>query len=119
MIQIPANLIRQYTTFIEQRGVEEMPHRYYVKWLRYYFDFWHKYNLIQTGEESLSAFTEKLKEKKQAENFRKQAHHAISLFYEPEHCSGRKNPEQHIPWQCHCIGTRSIRDLPALYSTRG
>jgi len=39
---------------------------------------------------SLAAFTGKLKEKKQAENLRKQAHRAVSLFYEMGHLSGRK-----------------------------
>jgi hypothetical protein len=42
------------------------------------------------NKESLSAFLEKLKEKKQAESLRKQAHHAVSLFYEMGHLSGRK-----------------------------
>ena len=41
-------------------------------------------------KESLAAFLEKLKEKKQAESLRKQAHHAVSLFYEMGHLSGRK-----------------------------
>ena len=63
MIQIPANLINRYPAFIEQRGVEAGQHRYYVKWLRYYLDFCHKYKLIQTENESLSAFMGKLKEK--------------------------------------------------------
>ena len=31
MIQIPTNLIGEYTTFIEFRGVKVARHRYYVK----------------------------------------------------------------------------------------
>ncbi len=80
MIQIPADIQSAYTSFIEQRGVKAERHRYYVKWLRYYLDFCHKYNVKQTAQLSLAAFTGKLKEKKQAENLRKEAHHAISLF---------------------------------------
>ncbi|MEA3428204.1 MAG: phage integrase N-terminal SAM-like domain-containing protein [Thermodesulfobacteriota bacterium] len=90
MIQIPADIHSAYTSFIEQRGVKAGQHRYYVKWLRYYLDFCHKYNVKQTAQVSLAAFTGKLKEKKQAENLRKQAYHAISLFYEMGHLSGRK-----------------------------
>jgi hypothetical protein len=43
MIQIPADIHSAYTSFIEQRGVKAGQHRYYVKWLRYYLDFCHKY----------------------------------------------------------------------------
>ena len=52
MIQIPADLAKLYTSFMEQKGVETDQHRYYIK--------------------------------------RKQAHHAVSLFYEMGHLSGRK-----------------------------
>jgi hypothetical protein len=60
------------------------------KWLRYYLYFCHKYKFNRQNKESLSAFLEKLKEKKQAESMRKQAHHAVSLFYEMNHLSDRK-----------------------------
>ena len=63
MIQIPANLITTYTTFLQQSGVPSGQHRYYIKWLRYYFDFCSKYNFRQEGKESFAAFVEKLKEK--------------------------------------------------------
>ena len=79
MLKIQHNLVNKYNAFIEQRGVETGHHRHYVKWLRYYLDFCHKYSFNQIEKESLSAFLKKLEEKKQAENLRKQAHHAISL----------------------------------------
>ena len=75
---------------MEQKGLETDQHRYYIKWLRYYLDFCHKYKFKRQNKESLSAFLEKLKEKKQAESLRKQAHYAVSLFYEMGHLSGRK-----------------------------
>lgn len=90
MIQIPANLVTTYTTFLQQSGVPSGQHRYYIKWLRYYFDFCSKYNFRHEGKESFAAFVEKLKEKKQGENLRKQAHHAVSLFYEMEQYSEGK-----------------------------
>ena len=79
MLKIQHNLVNKYNAFIEQKGVETGHHRNYVKWLRYYLDFCHKYSFNQIEKESLSAFLKKLEEKKQAENLRKQAHHAISL----------------------------------------
>jgi len=39
MIQIPADLAKLYTSFMEQKGVEADQHRHYIKWLRYYLDF--------------------------------------------------------------------------------
>ena len=83
-------------------------HRYYVKWLRYYLDFCHKYNVKQTAQVSLAAFTGKLKEKKQAENLRKQAHHAIALFYEMKHCSGRKIQNDTFRGNVATVGRNSL-----------
>jgi len=82
MIQIPAHLSSKYKAFIEHKGVQASVHQYYVKWLRYFFDFCHKYNFKLDGKESLPAFVEKLKAKKQTEEQRKQAHRAISLYHE-------------------------------------
>ncbi|MBW2569346.1 MAG: hypothetical protein JRD93_06455 [Deltaproteobacteria bacterium] len=65
MIQIPADIHSAYASFIKQRGVETDQHRYYIKWLRYYLDFCHKYKFKRQNKERLSAFLEKLKEKKQ------------------------------------------------------
>ena len=59
MIQIPADLAKLYTSFMEQKGVETDQHRYYIK--------------------------------------RKQAHHAVSLFYEMGHLSGRKTSVREPP----------------------
>jgi hypothetical protein len=63
MIQIAADLAKLYTSFMEQKGLETDQHRYYIKWLRYYLDFCHKYKFKRQNKESLSAFLEKLKEK--------------------------------------------------------
>jgi len=78
------------------------------KWLCYYLDFCHKYNVKQTAQVSLAAFTEKLKEKKQAENLRKQAHHAISLFYEMKHCYGRKIQNDTFSGNVAAVGRTSF-----------
>ncbi len=82
MIQIPADLAKLYTSFMEQKGVGTDQHRYYIKWLHYYLDFCHKYKFKRQNKESLSAFFEKLKEKKQAESLRKQLAGAAAITRE-------------------------------------
>jgi hypothetical protein len=58
MIQIPADLAKLYTSFMEQKGVETDQHRYYIK--------------------------------------RKQAHHAVSLFYEDGPSFRQEDQERYI-----------------------
>jgi len=88
MIQIPAHFVSQYIKFIAGRGVPPAGQQYYVKWLRYYLDFCQKYSFRQNAGESVAAFIEKLKEKKQADKQRAQAHHAISLYCDMLHVQG-------------------------------
>ena len=80
MIQIPAQLLRQYTIFLTHQGVVQQEHRYYVKWIRFYFDFCHKYNFRQCSDAGPSAFMDKLTEKKQSKKQIRQAHHAVTLY---------------------------------------
>ena len=113
MRQIPAELHTGYISFIDQRGVPTEQHRFYLKWLRYYLDYCHKYRVPNTAHKSLSAFLAKLKEKKQAENLRNQAHKAISLFYEMKNCSDRKIQKDKysgndVAVSCILYGTSSL-----------
>ena len=82
MLQIPPEMARQYTHFLRKKGVAINRAGYYLKWLRYYLDFCNRYDFKTGDRKGLSAFLEKLEEKKQAESLIKQAHHAISLFCE-------------------------------------
>ena len=50
----------------------------------YYLDFCAKYHHEESNRESLSRFIEKLKEKKQVEEKRKQASQSVAIFYELE-----------------------------------
>ena len=56
MINISAQLLNQYTSFIGSSGVQKPAQKYYVKGLRYYLDFFHKYKLQQEAKKSLAAF---------------------------------------------------------------
>ena len=65
-----------------QKNIPSQKHRYYLKWLRYYLDFCHKYGFEKENTASLAAFIEKLVEKGQGQDLRKQAYHAVSVFHE-------------------------------------
>ena len=73
MIQTPAPIVRQSTEYITQQGIPSGQHGYYLKWVRYYLDFCHKYNFKQGTESSLPSFLKKLEQKKLKINLREQA----------------------------------------------
>lgn len=81
MLQIPAQLTDQFTTYIGQQGIPAGQHRYYLKWMRYYLDFCHKYHIEQGTDMSLSAFLKKLNEKKQPAQLQNQATQSVQLFF--------------------------------------
>ena len=82
MLQLPIDMKQGYHRFLQDKKTPSYAHNYYMKWLRYYLDFCHKYNFKKTNQESLPAFIRKLVEKKQNKNMQKQAVQAIELFYE-------------------------------------
>ncbi len=63
-----------------KKGIPLPAHFHYRKWLRYYLDFCLRYHHKPADKESLAPFVQKLKDKKQTEQQRKQAFDAISLF---------------------------------------
>lgn len=81
MLQIPAQIASQFRTYIGQQGIPAGQHRYYLKWMRYYLDFCHKYHFEQGTDTSLSAFLKKLDEKKQSVQLQKQAEQAVRLYF--------------------------------------
>jgi len=84
MLRIPPDLVDRYSRYIQQQGVTAGQQRHYLKWLRYYLDFCRKYNFQALNDQGLAAFLAKLKQKKQGPFFRKQARHAVILFYNLE-----------------------------------
>lgn len=81
MLQIPKNIIHLYDTCLERDKIATKLHVHYKKWLRYYLDFCHKYNFKPADKKSFPSFNDKLKAKNQPELFRKQAYHAVCLYY--------------------------------------
>lgn len=82
MIRIPDSIFSEYAAHLKNRNVPPARFSEYKKWLRYYLDFFCKYRLTDAKAERVRLFCEKLKEKKQTEDQRERAAHAISLFLE-------------------------------------
>ena len=81
MIKIETTLKNNYTLILSKNGIPEKEHGYYFKWLRYYLDFYHKYNFNRADSKSLPRFIEKLDSKKQNKNQQRQATYAVRFFY--------------------------------------
>jgi len=96
MLQIPAPLIRQFTTFISQKGITSQNQNYYLKWVRFYLDFCLKYNFKQGTDKSLVAFAKKLQQKKQPLFLQKQAEQAVRLYFEFIASSPSQTEDTHI-----------------------
>jgi hypothetical protein len=82
MEKIPSNVRTAVETRLRQKGVTPNTQAAYLKWLRYYLDFCHKYHFPQKQQESLPHFLKKLQEKRQTESQREQAAEAIGVYYE-------------------------------------
>ncbi len=81
MLQIPDQLATKFTIHVSQQGIPPEQHRYYLKWLRYYLDFCHKYHFKEGTDGSLSAFLEKLDQKKQSLQLQQQAKQAVQFYF--------------------------------------
>ena len=79
MIPLPPQIANQFNTLLVEQAISNSVCAYYRKWLRYYWDFCHKYQFDPVCRQSLSPFLQKLQDKNQAESLRKQAHHAVSI----------------------------------------
>ncbi len=82
MIDVPSKIKTYYDALLAKKSIEVKYHNYYRKWLRYYLDFCKKYKFLHSNKESLPLFINKLNEKNQSQQQQKQAHHAVSLYYE-------------------------------------
>jgi hypothetical protein len=71
-LSLPSELARLYDTLLERKAVavEQRPH--YKKWLRFYWDFCHKYAFEPTDRQNFAVFREKLRAKQQSESQCKQ-----------------------------------------------
>jgi len=81
MVVLDKDLVARFLACLVQHRIVEKDHAFYVKWLRYYVDFCHKYGLMQEEAASLQPFLKKLRQKKQSDWQVQQAAAAIGFFH--------------------------------------
>jgi hypothetical protein len=81
MFNVPSALRKQFAACLQQQAVPQRAQAAYHKWLRYYWDFCHKYHFPHEHRESLPHFLKKLQEKRQTQAQQEQAAHALGLYY--------------------------------------
>ena len=82
MKQVPLDIKARFDALLAKRDIPEKSRFHYRKCLRYFLDFCHKYELKPSDRKSLPQFLRKLRDKRQNDHQRKQASHAISIYYE-------------------------------------
>jgi hypothetical protein len=73
MIQIEPILLKNYSAILNNNRMPENEQGSFIKWLRYYLDFCHKYGFEKTDPSNLPRFIEKLRSKKQNSSQQRQA----------------------------------------------
>lgn len=81
MLFLPVELTRHYGLQLDNHGIADHRRPHFLKWLRYYWDFCHKYGYAPNDRASLSPFEEKLRSKHQKDFQCEQARQAISPYY--------------------------------------
>lgn len=81
MFTIPHPVLARYTAVLNEHQIVGPRCAEYQKWLRYFLDYCHKYPVPGARSERIRLFCEKLREKKQSEQQRQQAAHAVSLYF--------------------------------------
>jgi integron integrase len=82
MQKLPDDLNRNFTQILIDKNLPKPEHYFCIKWLRYYWDFCHKYHHNPFTSTSLPLFLGKLLEKKQSVQQQNQAKFAIGLLYD-------------------------------------
>ena len=81
MVQIPSHLVTRYQAYCRGCRMNDADCADYLKWLRFFLDFCEKYQISGDIETRIKRFLDKLQEKKQAEDLRRRARHAVSLYF--------------------------------------
>ena len=82
MLLIPNAILTEYAAHLNTKKIPATRISEYKKWLRYYLGFCDKYPLPPEKAEQVRLFCEKLKEKKQSDEQRERAAHAVSLYFD-------------------------------------
>ncbi|MES9901277.1 MAG: integron integrase [Sedimenticola sp.] len=110
MLVTPPIILHQYEATLTTASIPRQHIGYYRKWLRFYLDFCNKYKFDPENTESFSRFNEKLKEKHQSDVFRKQAYHAIALYYQMRNSSRKASINLDISPMSSAAGDVQLHD---------
>lgn len=69
MLPISQDILTSFDEILKKREVPARLHIHYRKWLRYFFDFCHKYSPPDTKSEQVQLFIDKLDQKNRLPNF--------------------------------------------------
>lgn len=81
MVKIPDHLVGRYQAYCRGCGINDVDRADYLKWLRFFLDFCEKYQISGDTGTRIKRFLDKLQEKKQREDQRRRARHAVSLYF--------------------------------------
>lgn len=96
MILLPPHLYRQYRAFCANKGIGDTLFADYVKWLRFFLDFCEKHHVACEEADRTRRFMDKLQQKGQPEEKRRQARQAVEGYFEMIGAgAGRQQPIQH------------------------
>lgn len=90
MYLVPNIIYNQYVEVLNKCEIPISQHVEYKKWLRFFLDFCGKYPEQEGAVDCVQPFLEKLREKKQGEQQRKQAAHAVKLYCDMQGEEGNK-----------------------------
>jgi len=95
MIALPSIILERFDQVLRNKALPNNTRFVYTKWLRFYWDFCHKFQHIPLNANSLPLFLKKLQDKQQSKRHQQQAHQAVSLFYAMQTANHNPaNPEQ-------------------------
>ncbi|MDD2734819.1 MAG: integron integrase [Desulfuromonadaceae bacterium] len=103
MYLVPNNLVNQYVAVLEKQDIPISQFEDYKKWLRFFLDFCAKYPESTCAFQRVQPFLKKLREKKQSEEQREQAAHAVALYCDMRGQEGDKTqssdliPDAEVP----------------------
>ncbi len=82
MLKLPTSLTQQFDKLLlSKKSFSDKDRAVYKKWLRFYWDFCHKYQHDAFHSDSLPLFLKKLQSKNQSVQQQNQANHSVSLFF--------------------------------------
>ena len=88
MLNIPVEISRPFDELMNTNKLHASVRGYFKKWLRFYLDFCFKYEFDPENNASLPPFMEKLTSKGQSKMLRRQAYHAVQLYYSLKRSTG-------------------------------